>query len=274
MAPEPRLGIIAGGGGLPRLIAAARQAAARPFFIAAISGACEPATVEGAEHAWIDMAAVGKLVAALRAKECREVVFAGPVPRPDFTRLRPDRQGLALLPKVIAAAVRGDDALFRTLVEYLEAQGFSVVGADDLLGELLAPAGPLGSIAPGADDLADIARGIAEARALGASDKGQAVVVRGGAVLGVETIDGTDALLARCARSKGAKPGGVLVKIAKPGQERRVDLPTIGAATVAGAAAAGLAGIAVEAGGVLVIDRAAMRQAADRAGLFVVGVAG
>jgi hypothetical protein len=274
MAPASKLGIIAGGGGLPRLIAAACREESRPIFVAAIAGACEAATVAGADHAWIDMAAVGKLVAALRAHGCREVVFAGPVPRPDFARLRPDLQGLALLPKVIAAALKGDDALFRTLVEYLEAQEFSVVGADDLLGELLAPAGPLGRVTPSADDLTDIARGIAAARALGASDKGQAAVVQGGVVREVETSDGTDALLARCARFKGATPRGVLVKTAKPGQERRVDLPTIGAATVAGAAAAGLAGIAVEAGGVLIIDRSAVRQAADRAGLFVVGVAG
>jgi hypothetical protein len=119
----------------------------------------------------------------------------------------------------------------------------------------------------------DIALGFRVVRALGALDIGQAAVVQQGLVLGLEAIEGTDALIARCAALRREGPGGVLVKAPKPGQERRADLPTIGRRTVEAAAAAGLRGIAVEAGASLVIDHAAVAVAADRAGLFVVGVA-
>ena len=107
---------------------------------------------------------------------------------------------------------------------------------------------------------------------MGAADVGQATVIQDGLVLGVEALEGTDALLERCAPLRRAGPGGVLVKLSKPGQERRADLPTIGVKTVEGAAAAGLRGIAVEAGGTLVVDAPAVIAAADRQGLFLVGI--
>ncbi len=131
----------------------------------------------------------------------------------------------------------GDDALFRAIIKELEGEGFRVIGADRILGELLAPPGPLGRVRPDATQEADIATGLDAARTHGARDLGQAVIVRAGQVLGVEGEAGTDALIAELRR----KPGGVLVKTAKPGQERRADLPTIGPSTVAAAAAAGCA---------------------------------
>ncbi|MBT4046145.1 MAG: LpxI family protein, partial [Rhodospirillaceae bacterium] len=124
-----------------------------------------------------------------------------------------------------------------------------------------------------ADDRADIARGMAVVAELGRLDIGQAAVVRDGYVLAVEAAEGTDAMLERCAQFRGAVRGGVLVKRPKPDQERRVDLPTIGVPTVGAAAAAGLKGIAVEAGGALVTDRAAVAAAADKLGIFVCGIA-
>ncbi len=269
-----RLGVIAGSGELPRLMIAACRDRQRPAFVAAITGACDPATVANSEHGWFDIAAVGRLVESLRQHACRDVVLAGPVPLPDMRALRPDWQGLRLLPRVARAAMQGDDALLRTLVDFLEEQGFRVVGADQVIADLVAPPGPLGRIAPDEGDRDDIERGLQAARAIGALDIGQAAVVRAGRVLALEAAEGTDAMLRRCAEIAPPGRGGVLVKAAKPGQERRVDLPTIGVATVAGAAAARLKGIAVEAGAALVIDRAGVTRAADEAGLFVVGVEG
>jgi len=147
-----------------------------------------------------------------------------------------------------------------------------MIGADDVVSDLLAPQGLLGAIAPEAEAKADIALGIEVALGLGALDVGQAVVVQQGLVLGVEAAEGTDALIERCAGLRRSGFGGVLVKVKKPGQERRADLPTIGVSTVTAVAAAGLGGIAVEAGGTLVMDRVAMAAAADRAGVFVIGV--
>jgi UDP-2,3-diacylglucosamine hydrolase len=159
------------------------------------------------------------------------------------------------------------------VIREFEGEGFRVIGADHLLGSALATAGPLGRHLPDAQAEDDIALGFRVVRALGMLDIGQAAVVQQGLVLGVEAIEGTDALIARCAALRREGPGGVLVKAPKPGQERRADLPTIGRRTVEGAAAAGLRGIAVEAGASFVIDRAVVAAAADRAGLFVVGIA-
>lgn len=267
-----RLGIIAGGGTLPRRIVSAGLDQGRPLYVAALSGHCAAETVSGVDHGWFDLAGVGHITEALRRAGCRDVVFAGSVGRPDLTRLKPDWQGIKLLPRVIAAAARGDDALLTVLVGYLEELGFRVVSAEDCLGtDVLAPVGPLGRFAP--DDAAnrDIARATAVAMALGALDVGQGAVVRDQVVLGVEAVEGTDAMLRRAGELAPPGRGGVLVKLPKPGQERRVDLPTIGVKTVENAAAARLAGIAVEAGGTLVLDQAGVAATADRLGLFVVG---
>lgn len=270
---EPdRLGIIAGGGTLPRRIVRASLDRGRPLYVAALSGHCAPETVAGVDHGWFDLAAIGHITDGLRRAACRDVVFAGSVGRPDLTRLRPDWQGIRLLPRVIAAAARGDDALLTVLVGYLEELGFRVVGAEDCLGnDVLATLGPLGRLVPDAAAQQDIDRAVTVARALGALDVGQGAVVRDRVVLGLEAVEGTDAMLARAGALAPPGRGGVLVKLPKPGQERRVDLPTIGVTTVENAAAARLAGIAVEAGGALVLDRDAVAAAADRLGLFVIG---
>jgi DUF1009 family protein len=267
-----RLGIIAGAGDLPARLVEACRAADRAFFVLAIEHETDPATVAGAPHAWIRLGAAGDGFRHLRENGVTELVMAGGIRRPSIASLRPDWRAAKFFAKVGYRAL-GDDGLLSAVVKELESEGFHVIGADALLPSALAPAGPFGALAPDAEAARDIARGIEVARALGALDVGQSVVVQQGLVLGVEAIEGTDALVARCAALRREGPGGVLVKMKKPGQERRADLPTIGAATVRAAARAGLRGIAVEAGGSLVIDLAGVAAAADRLGLFVVGVA-
>lgn len=266
-----RLGILAGGGQLPVRVVEACRATGRDFFVLAFEGQTEPATVVGTPHAWVRLGAVGEALKRLHEAGVGEVVMAGPVQRPSFEDLRPDWRGALFLAKVGARAF-GDDGLLSAVVKELEAEGFRVIGADDVFGSLLTPMGACGALAPDDAALVDIARGIDVVRAIGALDIGQGAVVQQGVVLGVEAIEGTDALLERCATLRRSGRGGVLVKIAKPGQERRVDLPTIGPDTITRAAAAGLRGIALEAGRTLIIDRAAVVRAADEAGLFVVGV--
>jgi hypothetical protein len=267
----PRLGIVAGGGALPGLIVAACQVSGRPFFVLALEGHADASLVADLPHAWIRLGAAGRGIELLKEAGVVEVVMAGRVRRPSLATLRPDRRTALFLAKIGRAAF-GDDGLLGAVVRMLEEEGFRVVGPDDVLGDVLAVEGVYGAVAPDAQAWADIERGVAAARALGALDIGQAAVVQQGVVLGVEAIEGTDTLVARCAALRREGPGGVLVKVKKPGQETRVDLPVIGAATVANAVAAGLRGIAVEAGAALVVDRTAVVEAADRAGLFVVGI--
>ncbi len=167
----------------------------------------------------------------------------------------------------------GDDSLLKAVIAELESEGFRVVGMHAILGDVLAEEGVWGRRAADAAAQSDIDHGLKVARGLGVLDIGQSVVIQQGIVLGVEAVEGTDALLRRCGELRRQGPGGVLVKIAKPGQERRVDLPTIGVRTVEAAAAAGLSGIAVESGSTIVVDRPGIIKAADAAGLFLCGVA-
>ena len=265
----PKLAILAGAGRLPGQLAAACQASGRECYIVAFKG--ESYAPDLSPDTWVDLAAVGSTLALLHEAGCGEVVLAGSIRRPSLAALRPDRRGAKLMVKLLRAR-GGDDALLSAVVAELEGEGLRVVGADDVLADLVAPYGPLGQHRPDGAHERDIAFGIRVVRALGALDVGQAAVVQQQRVLGVEAAEGTDALLARCAALRLEGAGGVLVKLKKPGQDARVDLPAIGSATIDGAVAAGLAGLAVEAGGALVFQRADVVAAADRAGLFVVGV--
>jgi DUF1009 family protein len=272
-----RLGLIAGGGSLPLEIAEHCRRVGRPLFVIRLRGFAEPGlgAYEGVE---VGLAELGKCIKALKRATCDAVCLAGRVSRPDFAALTPDLRGLAALPGAIAAGRKGDDALLRFLVGEFEKEGFAVEGAEAVMGELGLGVGPIGRHAPTSEQTADAAQALEVARAIGRLDIGQAAVVCDGLVLAVEAQEGTDAMLARVAGLPGHLRGregagrGVLAKAPKPIQETRVDLPTIGVATVRGAAAAGLAGIVGEAGRLLVLDRDEVIAAADELGLFVLGV--
>jgi len=241
-------------------------------FIVGLDGFADAAALAPWPHEMIRMGAAGRILARLRAHRCRDLVLIGAVKRPSFFDMRPDAEGARLLARAGRAAFAGDDGVLAAVVKVLGEEGFHVIGAQEILNEALAPAGVLGTAAPDAQAMADIDRGIAVARALGAADVGQGCVVQQGLVLAVEAIEGTDAMLVRAGGLARPGPGGVLVKLVKPGQERRVDLPTVGLETVRGAIAAGLRGIAFAAGATLLADRAAAIDAADKAGLFLLGL--
>lgn len=269
---QPKLGIIAGGGDLPVRIIDACRAADRPFFVLALEGQTPPETVADTPHAWVRMGAGGKALSALRKAEVEEIVLAGPVRRPTIAELKPDLWTAKFIAKVGVKSL-GDDGILGALVRELEQkEGFRVVGAESLMPEVMAEEGVFGRVRPDDQALSDIERGIAVASALCALDAGQACVVQQGLVLAIEAIEGTDAMLARAGELRREGPGGVLVKVGLPKKEERADLPTIGVTSVHTAAAAGLRGIAVEAGRSLVIDRGQTTEAADAAGLFIIGV--
>jgi UDP-2,3-diacylglucosamine hydrolase len=266
-----RLGVVAGGGELPLRVIEAARTLSRPIFVLALEGLADRAVVAGAPHAWVRLGAAGEGFRLLHEAGVEEVVLAGAVRRPSLASLRPDWRAAKFFARVGLKAL-GDDGLLRAVIGELEGEGFRVVSVEDLLADTLAPEGAIGRHRPTPEHQSDIARGIEVARALGALDIGQAVVVQQGMVLGVEAIEGTDALIARAGALQREGQGGVLVKTAKPAQERRADLPTIGSLTVVAAAEANLSGIAVEAGSTLLLGRAAIAAAADARGLFVVGI--
>ena len=267
-----KLGILAGGGVLPRLLVDMCREEGRAVFVLAFKGFTDTETLSDVEHDLVRLGAVGAALDALRKAGVEDLVLAGPVRRPSLAALRPDARALKFFARVGGKAL-GDDGLLRGAIRVLEEEeGFRVIRVDDVLPGVTSPAGQLGKYKP--DDAADrdIERGTAVLHALGSADVGQAVVVQDGLVLGVEAVEGTDALLSRCAGLRREGPGGVLVKLGKPGQETRADLPTIGVDTIRGAKNAGLRGVAVEAGITLILSRAQVIAEADEAGLFLVGL--
>ncbi len=267
------LGILAGGGPLPGQVAGAALAGGRDVFLVGFEGFAEPAVLAPYPHAYARLGAAGRILGLLRERGCAELVLVGPVRRPSFLDLRPDAEGARVLARIGRGAFfGGDDGLLAAVVRVLGEEGFTVRGAHEVLTEAVGGEGVLGRMRPDAQAMADIGRGVAVARALGAVDVGQGCVVQHGMVLAVEAVEGTDAMLARAVGLRQPGPGGVLVKLVKPGQERRADLPTIGPGTLRRAAEAGLHGVAFEAGGTLITDRAACIAAADAAGLFLIGI--
>jgi DUF1009 family protein len=268
-----KLGLIAGGGGLPVEIAEDCRSRGRPIFVVRLAGLAEEA-LKAFPGEDAGVAELGRCVRLLRRAGCEQVCFAGIVRRPaDFSALRPDLRALKYLPRVVAAARGGDDGLLRAILGVFESEGFEIEGVGQAATSLRLGPGALGAVVPGEIHKEDIRTAIEAAWEVGRTDVAQGAVSRDGAVIAREEADGTDAMLKRLPHAP-AERRGILAKLPKPSQDRRVDLPTIGVRTVEQAAEAGLAGLVGAADGLLVVDRAAVRAAADRLGLFILGVDG
>ena len=272
------LGLIAGGGELPRAVAQAARTAGREVFVVPLLGSVTEDWINSFHHEFLSPGEPGRIIKALKAHGVQEVLLCGRVDRPKFNEMKLDAKGVLLLPKAIAAARKGDDALLRFIVGICEDEGLRAISVADAAPALVAGEGALGRVKPGVEDSADIEQAFEIVHALGALDVGQAAVVCEGLALAVEAAEGTDAMLARIPnlreslRGTAAKKRGVLVKALKPTQDAKTDMPVVGVQTVRNAAAAFLSGIAVEAGAALILDKQAVAAEADRLGLFVVGI--
>lgn len=274
---RPGLSIIAGGGNIPLTVAKAAQAEGRTLHIFALTGAADPA-IEQYPHHWINFGHIGRILSVSKEKNCTDLVIVGAVRRPQLRDLRIDFGAFLNLPSLFGWTVGGDNSVLTGIIHFFESKGFKVFGAHEVAPELIAGETISTRRKPGKVDTTDIAIGLKVISALGALDVGQAAVVSHKYVLAVEAAEGTDKMLERCkdlnkwGTKSSRKRSGVLIKCAKPGQERRIDLPTVGPETVRRAADAGLAGIAIAANDVLIVDREEFLQEANKAGLFVIGV--
>lgn len=278
-AGEGPVGIICGGGTFPFTVADSLLKQGRGVVLFALRGWADQGDVARYPHHWADIGQFGRFVRLARKENVRDVIFIGSVVRPSIRQLISlDLTTLRVLPRAIRQFYGGDDHLLTGIARIFEDHGFRLLGAHEVAPEILAPQGALGQKQPSEGDLGDIEWGMACLKAIGPYDVGQAVVVANRHVIALEAAEGTDQMLARVAELRRnhrfrAPPGtGVLVKAPKPGQDRRFDLPSIGPRTVDGLAAAGLAGLAVVAGGAIVAEPQELIQKADRAGIFVVGV--
>ena len=273
------VGLIAAGGVMPFAVADSLAARGLTPVLFAIRGACDEKQASRFRHHWISVGQFGRATQLFRSEGCRDLMFIGALVRPSLSEIRLDWGTLRAIGKIWTSFRGGDDHLLSGIGRILEQQGFRMVGIKDAAPDLLMPQGCLTAAKPDSGAEADIAKGRQVLTALSPFDIGQAVVVIDGHVVGIEDIEGTDGLLARIAqlraqgrvRAKAAR--GVLVKAPKTGQDLRYDLPTIGPRTVQGAADAKLAGIAVLAGNTVMAEPQALITFADRAGLFVTGVA-
>ncbi len=262
------LGMIAGSGDLPVDLADRCAAEGRRYAVLRLKGIAGP-ELAGHPGADVPLGRLGLALQVLQRNGCDRLLFVGKVVRPRWHDLSLDWTGFVGLMRVLTGW-RHDDRLHRAISGLFERRGIKVVGPAEVWPDLLAPVGVLTARAPADVDWVDIKAAAAAAHEVGLTDRGQGAVARNGVALMREDRDHTNGLLRRVAETGGA--GGVLVKLAKPQQDRRLDLPVIGPETIAVAAQAKLSGIAIEAGGAILARRQAMIAAADAAGLFVIGL--
>lgn len=266
------IALFAGRGNLPLTLLRLFQKQKRPFVILAFKGQTEEQLVKGLPHIWLHFGEAGKALRYIAENHIQEIVMAGAISRPTLSEIRPDWEGVKWLTQIGSKAL-GDDNLLKLVIKMIESKGYKVIGPDDILADLLAPQGQLSSIEPDAQAWRDIGRGIEILSALSPVDIGQAVVVQEGLVLGIEAIEGTDALIERTSQLHRPGLGGILIKTSKYQQEQRADLPTIGLQTIHKVLQAGLRGIAIEAGRTLFLDREEGLKLAQEKGLFIVSLA-
>ncbi len=264
-----RIGIIAGGGQFPYLFAEAAREAGRQVVIVAHKGETHP-DIEGIadRFCWVKLGQLGKIIKFFNRENVRETVFLGTITKTRiFKDVLPDLKGLTLWNKI---DVRQDDSILRAFAAELEKEGIAVLDSTLYLKHLLFPAGVLTRKKPDAQQRRDIEFGFSMARAVGKLDIGQCVVVRDRSVVAVEAIEGTDATIKRGGTLAGEK--AVVVKVKKPGQDFRFDLPATGLTTIESMKEVKAAVLAMEAGQSLLFDRENMIRQADEAGIVVVGV--
>lgn len=269
---ERKLGIVAGGGDIPRMLIEDCQQQKRDFFVLAIEGNADKNLLDNTiPHAWIRLGQAGTGFKRFVDEKVQDVVMIGTIKRPSFKELVPDLRTTAFFAKIGMKSL-GDDGILRAVVKEFEHDGMVVRGIHEVMPELLVKSGILTKHKPDKKALSDIKRGVEVGLELGRLDVGQSVVVQQGLVLGVEGIEGTDKLIIRCGEYKRKGEGGVLVKLRKPQQDMRIDLPTIGLSTLKNAKNSGLRGVAVHAGNALIVDEKNVIDYADKEGLFIIGI--
>lgn len=267
-----RIALIAGGGALPQLVAHSAKEQRQDLFVIALKGITDPQWVTEYPHAWIGIAQVGRLYDLFKSENITQALMAGHVRRPSFGELIPDWTGWKTLRRLQTKHLQGDDAILSFLAREIEDQGVTMIGADQVYRDGVMPEGVMTRTEPSKDDWADIRFALPTLQHWAENDLGQAIAVQQKMILGIEAIEGTASLINRCGsyQRPGRKP--ILVKIKKPQQDRRLDLPTIGLETIKQCIAAGFGGIAVDAGNALFLQAPQAVDEANKHGLFIVGI--
>ena len=265
------LGILAGNGVMPKEVINHCKSTKRDFFVVGLEPHVTPEIAIDTPHIFTKIGEVGKIFKALKENNVKTIVFAGGIRRPSLKEVLPDWEGVKLMGK-LAMKKMSDDNIFRALIIEIENRGFTVVGAHEVMPDILFNEGLYGKIKPSPADLDDIEIGIKVAKAMGALDVGQSCVVQESIVLAVEAREGTDAMINRVGALKRAGKAPVFIKVSKPGQEQRVDLPVIGTRTMEFIIQNGIKGIIVESGATIFLEKDKVLKMADEAKIFILGV--
>lgn len=271
MAPGHNIALIAGEGDLPVEIFNACKERQVAVMIVRVCEE-EPFKLREHPHLAVNLTNLDDIISRLKAAGFLHLVFAGKI---QHTLLFENYGGMRLQHGLTPADERtslGDNSYFAGLVRFVETQGFQVISVLDILSNAIMPVGLVTTVQPSQQCLDDIHLGFDIAKKIGDLDIGQAIVIENQYVLGVEAIEGTDNLIKRCQQFKSPQKEGVLIKIKKRIQDTRIDVPVIGEATVRHVAKARLAGIALEAGASLVINKATTIQLANDEGIFIMGL--
>ena len=269
---QPKLGIIAGGGDLPERIIKACQVSGREYFVVGIDGYASPEVLDGIPHSLVSISRAGSGFKILKQEKVAEVVMIGDVKVPSLTKTWPDYRTFKFFGKIALKSLfgfNGDNSLLMSLANEFEKEGIKVIGAHEILEDLLAPEGLLGAVAVPEKFFSDINFGVAAALDLGRRDVGQAVIINSGLVIIEEGKAGTGQMIKDSQSTTPDGRGGLLIKLKKPGQDRRMDLPTIGVMTVIEANQAGLVGIIVQAGETIIVDLESVVSIANQKGIFI-----
>ena len=265
-----KLGIIAAKGNLSKKLIDYVQRSNIDCFLVAIVNETDPSLTHGLDHVWIHLGEVGKAIKAMQSAQVERIVFIGSLNKPDIFSIKVDQLAAKLLAKITKDKFFGDNKLLSSLTNFLEEHGFKIIGIHEILTDLVVKPNNFTISTPNEQDQIDIELGIKVALQLGALDVGQAVIVQNGIVLGVEAIEGTDQLIRRCSELKRADNyGGILVKCSKPGQELRMDLPTIGLQTIENLHHAGFKGIVIEAYKTIFLEQEEVIAYANKHQMFV-----
>ena len=268
-----KLGLIAGNGRFPLLVLDAARGAGHDVTVVAIKEEALPAIAEAAARApvaavhWVSLGQLGKCISALKGAGVSQAVMAGQVKHTKlFAGIVPDMTLLGVLMRLKA---RNTDALISGVADALRDHGIDLLDSTAFLTPLLAGEGVLTARAPTDDERVDLEFGYRMADALASLDVGQTVVVKSAAVVAVEAMEGTDAVIARAGQLEGR--GVRIIKVAKPNQDMRFDVPVVGVSTIEAMKAAGADALSVDAGKTLMIDGDAIVKVADAAGIAIVG---
>ena len=275
-----KLGILAGGGSLPKQLVEHCKRSGIPCFVLAfeesyVVPSASPSSCDDHIHADVitPIGHIGSGLAALKEAGVSELVLAGHMKRPSFRKLNLDDQAKKLLKKLGTKILGGDDALLKALMSFLEDEGFTILAAHEILGGMTIGAGIATKQKPDAEHATSIEKAMHMLNTISPLDVGQALVIEDEYVLGIEAAEGTDGLIARSASYMKTDKRAILVKAKKAGQDTRADMPTIGPNTIEQLAQHGYAGVAIEANNVLIVDKDKVIELANQHQLFITAVA-